>query len=51
MCPHPGSNQGPQDLQSRALPAELYGLFDNLGVNRALTHKKGKNFEKKIKSG
>ena len=25
-CPNPGSNQGPYDLQSHALPTELFGL-------------------------
>lgn len=30
MCRNPGLNQGPADLQSDALPAELFRLSENL---------------------
>ena len=33
FCPDPGSNQGPLDLQSNALPTELSGPA-NVPINR-----------------
>ena len=35
VCPLPGSNQGPYDLQSYALPTELSGLVTIAGSNPA----------------
>ena len=35
-CRNPGLNQGPLDLQSNALPTELFRLTANLGTNSRL---------------
>ena len=48
-CRDPGLNQGPLDLQSNALPAEL-GLGENR-LTEGVKEEKGKKREKKKKRG
>ena len=48
ICRHPGSNQGPSDLQSDALPTELYRRGSERGSGRVAVCDPGS--EEKIKT-